>query len=98
MSRNSSLRAFRSNRADQYIHQSSSFGRKLISLLLLVALLFASVPPADARSLIRIAKALALHSMKPATLQGDSGNHGMPPLPINPPGVTPGPPPTKQER
>jgi len=98
MSRNSSLRAFRSNRADHYIHQLSSFGRKCVSLLLLVVLILANIPPADAQSLIRKAKALALRFVKPATLQGNSGNHGMPAPPINPPGVTPGPPPTKQER
>ena len=89
----------------RYIHRLSSFGRKSVALLLPVVLIFATIPLVSAQSLIRIAKNSALPNesskSRPTTrasLQGNSQNRGMPPLPVNAPGVTPGRPLTKQEK
>src|SRR2546425_4231168 len=90
----------------RYIHRLSNLGRKSVALLLLVVLIFATIPLAGAQSLIRIAKYSALPNESasksrpttPASLQGNSQNRGMPPLPVNAPGVTPGRPQSKQEK
>src|SRR5438045_4110871 len=80
--------------------------RKAVAILVLMGLMFTTIPIASSQSLIRIAQNLALpsqsasklHPTTRALLQGNSQNRGMPPLPVNAPGVTPGRLQSKQEK
>ena len=83
-----------------------TLARQSVAFLALIGLLVTTIPLVSARSRIRLVGNSASPDQGPskarpttsALLQGNSQNRGMPPLPVNPPGVTPGPQPTKQER
>jgi len=83
-----------------------TLARQSVAFLALIGLLVTTIPLVSARSRIRLVRNSALPDQGPskarpttsALLQGNSQNRGMPPLPVNPPGVAPGRPPTKPER